>query len=94
MVTNYEREVVMNKIKSILLPKKPLYLITVLICILSYCSRFLPSRIAPYFLIFLIMMNGLPFYLDKTESKKTKIGWFVFTIIAVILAVFIGCYVL
>lgn len=94
MVTNYEREVVMNKIKSILLPKKPLYLITVLICILSYCSRFFPSRIAPYFLIFLIMMNGLPFYLDKTESKKTKIGWFVFTIIAVIFAVFIGCYVL
>ncbi|EEF94749.1 hypothetical protein CATMIT_00621 [Catenibacterium mitsuokai DSM 15897] len=40
------------------------------------------------------MMNGLPFYLDKTESKKTKIGWFVFTIIAVIFAVFIGCYVL
>ena len=73
MVTNYEREVVMNKIKSILLPKKPLYLITVLICILSYCSRFLPSRIAPYFLIFLIMMNGLPFYLDKTESKKLSL---------------------
>ena len=24
------------------------------------------------------------FYLDKAKSKKTKIGWFVFTIIAVI----------
>lgn len=70
MVTNYEREVVMNKIKSILLPKKPLYLITVLICILSYCSRFLPSRAASNFLIFLTMMTGLPFYLDKAESKK------------------------
>lgn len=55
----------------------------------SYCSRFLPSRIAPYFLIFLTMMTGLPFYLDKAESKKTKIGWFVFTIIAVIFDVFI-----
>ena len=74
----------MKKIKSILLPKKPLYLITVLICILSYCSRFLPSRVAPNFLIFLTMMTGLPFYLDKT-----KIGWFVFTIIAVIFDVFI-----
>lgn len=84
MVTNHEREVIMKKIKSILLPKKPLYLITVLICILSYCSRFLPSRIASNFLIFLTMMTGLPFYLDKTESKKTKIGWFVFTSIAVI----------
>ena len=84
MVTNLEREVIMKKIKSILLPKKPLYLITVLICILSYCSRFLPSRIAANFLIFLTMMTGLPFYLDKAESKKTKIGWFVFTIIAVI----------
>lgn len=84
MVTNLEREVIMKKIKSILLPKKPLYLITVLICILSYCSRFLPSRVASNFLIFLTMMTGLPFYLDKTESKKTKIGWFVFTIIAVI----------
>lgn len=84
MVTNHEREVVMKKIKSILLPKKPLYLITVLICILSYCSRFLPSRVASNFLIFLTMMTGLPFYLDKAESKKTKIGWFVFTIIAVI----------
>lgn len=84
MVTNYEREVVMNKIKSILLPKKPLYLITVLICILSYCSRFLPSRIASNFCIFLTMMTGLPFYLDKAESKKTKIGWLIFTIIAVI----------
>lgn len=84
MVTNYEREVVMNKIKSILLPKKPLYLITVLICILSYCSRFLPSRVASNFLIFLTMMTGLPFYLDKAESKKTKIGWLIFTIIAVI----------
>lgn len=84
MVTNLEREVIMKKIKSILLPKKPLYLITVLICILSYCSRFLPSRIASNFLIFLTMMTGLPFYLDKAESKKTKIGWFVFTIIAVI----------
>lgn len=84
MVTNYKKEVVMNKIKSILLPKKPLYLITVLICILSYCSRFLPSRVAPNFLIFLTMMTGLPFYLDKAESKKTKIGWLIFTIIAVI----------
>lgn len=84
MAANHEREVIMKKIKSILLPKKPLYLITVLICILSYCSRFLPSRVAPNFLIFLTMMTGLPFYLDKTESKKTKIGWFVFTIIAVI----------
>lgn len=74
----------MNKIKSILLPKKPLYLITVLICILSYCSRFLPSRVASNFLIFLTMITGLPFYLDKAESKKTKIGWLIFTIIAVI----------
>ena len=74
----------MKKIKSILLPKKPLYLITVLICILSYCSRFLPSRIASNFLIFLTMMTGLPFYLDKAESKKTKIGWLIFTIIAII----------
>ena len=94
MVTNYEREVVVNKIKSRLLPKKPLYLMTVLICVLTYCSRFLPSRVASNFLIFLTMMTGLPFYLDKAESKKTKIGWFVFTIIAVIFAVFIGCYVL
>ena len=84
MATNREREVIMKKIKSILLPKKPLYLITVLICILSYCSRFLPSRVAPNFLIFLTMMTGLPFYLDKAESKKTKIGWLIFTIIAVI----------
>lgn len=84
MAANHEREVIMKKIKSILLPKKPLYLITVLICILSYCSRFLPSRVAPNFLIFLTMMTGLPFYLDKAESKKTKIGWFVFTIIAII----------
>ncbi len=84
MVTNHEREVIMKKIKSILLPKKPLYLITVLICILSYCSRFLPSRVVPNFLIFLTMMTGLPFYLDKAESKKTKIGWLIFTIIAVI----------
>ena len=90
MVTNYEREVVMNKIKSILLPKKPLYLITVLICILSYCSRFLPSRVAPNFLIFLTMMTGLPFYLDKAESKKTKIGWLIFTIIAVIFELIIA----
>lgn len=94
MVTNLEREVIMKKIKSILLPKKPLYLITVLICILSYCSRFLPSRIASNFCIFLTMMTGLPIYLDKAESKKTKIGWLVSTIIAVIFAVFIGCYVL
>lgn len=79
----------MKKIKSILLPKKPLYLITVLICILSYCSRFLPSRVAPYFLIFLTMMTGLPFYLDKAESKKTKIGLLIFTITAVIFDVFI-----
>lgn len=89
MVTNHKREVIMKKIKSILLPKKPLYLITVLICILSYCSRFLPSRAASNFLIFLTMMTGLPFYLDKAESKKTKIGWFVFTIIAMIFEVFI-----
>lgn len=89
MVTNLEREVIMKKIKSILLPKKPLYLITVLICILSYCSRFLPSRAASNFLIFLTMMTGLPFYLDKAESKKTKIGWFVFTIVAMIFEVFI-----
>ena len=89
MVTNLEREVIMKKIKSILLPKKPLYLITVLICILSYCSRFLPSRAASNFLFFLTMMTGLPFYLDKAESKKTKIGWFVFTIIAMIFEVFI-----
>lgn len=89
MVTNHEREVIMKKIKSILLPKNPLYLITVLICILSYCSRFLPSRVAPNFLIFLTMMAGLPSYLDKDESKKTKIGLFVFTIIAVIFDVFI-----
>lgn len=89
MVTNNKREVIMKKIKSILLPKKPLYLITVLICILSYCSRFLPSRAASNFLIFLTMMTGLPFYLDKAESKKTKIGWFVFTIIAMIFEVFI-----
>lgn len=74
MVTNHEREVIMKKIKSILLPKKPLYLITVLICILSYCSRFLPSRVAPNFLIFLTMMTGLPFYLDKDESKKIRLG--------------------
>lgn len=74
--------------------RSPLYLITVVICILSYCSRFLPSRIASNFLIFLTIMTGLPFYLDKAKSKKTKIGWFVFTIIAVIFAVFIGCYVL
>lgn len=91
MATNHEREVIMKKIKSILLPKKPLYLITVLICILSYCSRFLPSRVAPYFLIFLTMMTGLPFYLDKAESKKTKIGLLIFTIIAVIFDVFIVC---
>lgn len=84
MAANHEREVIMKKIKSIFLPKKPLYLITVLICILSYYSRFLPSRVASNFLIFLTMMTGLPFYLDKAESKKTKIGWFVFTIIAVI----------
>lgn len=89
MVANHKREVIMKKIKSILLPKKPLYLITVLICILSYCSRFLPSRAASNFLIFLTMMTGLPFYLDKAESKKTKIGWFVFTIIAMIFEVFI-----
>lgn len=89
MATNHEREIIMKKIKSILLPKKPLYLITVLICILSYCSRFLPSRVAPNFLIFLTMMAGLPSYLDKDESKKTKIGLFVFTIIAVIFDVFI-----
>lgn len=89
MSANREREVIMKKIKSILLPKKPLYLITVLICILSYCSRFLPSRVAPNFLIFLTMMAGLPSYLDKDESKKTKIGLFVFTIIAVIFDVFI-----
>lgn len=89
MSANREREVVMKKIKSILLPKKPLYLITVLICILSYCSRFLPSRVATNFLIFLTMMAGLPSYLDKDESKKTKIGLFVFTIIAVIFDVFI-----
>lgn len=69
--------------------RSPLYLITVVICILSYCSRFLPSRIASNFLIFLTMMTGLPFYLDKTKSKKTKIGWFIFTIIAVIFEVFI-----
>lgn len=74
MATNHEREVIMKKIKSILLPKKPLYLITVLICILSYCSRFLPSRVAPNFLIFLTMMTGLPFYLDKDESKKIRLG--------------------
>lgn len=89
MATNHEREVVMKKIKSILLPKKPLYLITVLICILSYCSRFLPSRVAPNFLIFLTMMAGLPSYLDKAESKKNKIGLLIFTIIAVIFDVFI-----
>lgn len=89
MAANREREIIMKKIKSILLPKKPLYLITVLICILSYCSRFLPSRVAPNFLIFLTMMAGLPSYLDKDESKKTKIGLFVFTIIAVIFDVFI-----
>ena len=47
------------------------------------------SHVAPNFLIFLTMMTGLPFYLDKAESKKTKIGWFVFTIIAVIFDVFI-----
>ncbi len=69
--------------------RSPLYLITVVICILSYCSRFLPSRIASNFLIFLTIMTGLPFYLDKAKSKKTKIGWFVFTIIAVIFEVFI-----
>lgn len=89
MATNHEREVIMKKIKSILLPKKPLYLITVLICILSYCSRFLPSRVAPNFLIFLTMMAGLPSYLDKAESKKNKIGLLIFTIIAVIFDVFI-----
>ncbi len=69
--------------------RSPLYLITVVICILSYCSRFLPSRIASNFLIFLTIMTGLPFYLDKAKSKKTKIGWFIFTIIAVIFEVFI-----
>ena len=69
--------------------RSPLYLITVVICILSYCSRFLPNRIASNFLIFLTMMTGLPFYLDKAKSKKTKIGWFIFTIIAVIFEVFI-----
>lgn len=89
MAANHEREVVMKKIKSILLPKKTLYLITVLICILSYCSRFLPSRVAPNFLIFLTMMAGLPSYLDKAESKKNKIGLLIFTIIAVIFDVFI-----
>lgn len=73
MSANREREVIMKKIKSILLPKKPLYLITVLICILSYCSRFLPSRVAPNFLIFLTMMAGLPSYLDKDESKKLRL---------------------
>ena len=79
----------MNIIKSILLPKKPLYLITVLICILSYCSRFLPSRVASNFLIFLTMMTGLPFYLDKAESKNTKFGWFLFTTISETLHVLI-----
>jgi len=69
--------------------RSPLYLITVVICILSYCSRFLPSRIASNLLIFLTIMTGLPFYLDKAKSKKTKIGWFIFTIIAVIFEVFI-----
>ena len=69
--------------------RSPLYLITVVICILSYCSRFLPNRIASNFLIFLTMMTGLPFYLDKAKPKKTKIGWFIFTIIAVIFEVFI-----
>ena len=69
--------------------RSPVYLITVVICILSYCSRFLPSRIASNFLIFLTIMTGLPFYLDKAKSKKTKIGWFIFTIIAVIFEVFI-----
>lgn len=69
--------------------KPPLYLITVVICILSYCSKFLPRRIASNFLIFLTIMVPLPFYLDKTKSKKTKIGWFIFTIISVIFEVFI-----
>ena len=64
--------------------KPPLYLITVLICILSYCSRFLPHHIASNFLTFLTIMIPLSTYLDKDASKKTKIGWFIFTIIAVI----------
>lgn len=64
--------------------KPPLYLITVLTCILSYCSRFLPNHIAGNFLTFLLIMIPLPIYLDKDESKKTKIGWFIFTIIALI----------
>lgn len=64
--------------------KPPLYLITVLICILSYCSRFLPNHIACNFLIFLTILIPLPIYLDRAESKKTKIGWFIFTIIAII----------
>ena len=36
------------------------------------------------------MMTGLPFYLDKAESKKAKIGWLIFTIIAVIFELIIA----
>ena len=64
--------------------RSPLYLIGVLIPILSLCSRFLPNHIARNFLIFLTFIIPLPIYLDRAESKKTKIGWFIFTIIAVI----------
>lgn len=64
--------------------RSPLYLIGALIPILSLCSRFLPHHIASNFLTFLTFIIPLPIYLDKDASKKTKIGWFIFTIIAVI----------
>ena len=66
------------------------FLITMLMCILSYCSRFLPNHIAFNFLIFLTFMVPLPTYLNKAKSKKTKIGWFIVTIIAVIFELIIS----
>ena len=72
-----------NKTKK----RSPLYLIGVFIPILSLCSRVLPNHIAINFLIFLTFMTPIAIYLDKTESKKAKIGWFIFTIIAVIFEV-------
>ena len=72
-----------NKTKK----RSPLYLIGVFIPILSLCSRVLPNHIASNFLIFLTFMTPLSTYLDKAESKKTKIGWFIVTIIAVIFEV-------
>lgn len=75
-----------NKTKK----RSHLYLIGVLIPILSICSNFLPNHIAGNFLIFLTLMTPLAVYLDKDESKKTKIGWFIVTIIAVIFELIIS----